>query len=113
MNNIEKLPKWAQEEIKTLERERDVAVRELNQWVDRQTPSKIYTDELICLGELSGPSFKRRYFQGDSAIFEHLGITLRVLLRDDCLDLTWSDERHNKIRFTPYAYQQVHIEPGN
>ena len=37
-----KLPAWAQEHIKELERERDIAIRALNDYVDNQTESAIF-----------------------------------------------------------------------
>lgn len=58
-----KLPKWAQEHIRKIEREREVAVRALNQYVDDQTPAAFYVDEPESTGEQVGPSFKKRYFQ--------------------------------------------------
>jgi hypothetical protein len=41
---FEKLPKWAEEHIKTIQRERDNAVRALNDYVNSQTPTEIYID---------------------------------------------------------------------
>lgn len=60
---IEKLPKWAQERIRDLERERELSVRKLNEFVDGQTESRIWVDDLVCTGEQSGPTSKRHYIQ--------------------------------------------------
>lgn len=40
--DISKLPKWAQEHIKTLERQKATAENELKTFLDDQTPSKIW-----------------------------------------------------------------------
>jgi|GEM_PF-5643238 hypothetical protein len=60
---IEKLPKWAQDRIRDLEHERELSVRSLNEFVDGQTESRIWVDELVCTGERAGPTTKRHYIQ--------------------------------------------------
>ena len=44
-DKIEKLPKWAQDHIKKIERERDAAQAVLKKAIDEQTPSPVYVDE--------------------------------------------------------------------
>ena len=46
---MEKLPKWACAYIKNINSERDLAVRELNSWVDNQTKTPFFRDEMIFL----------------------------------------------------------------
>lgn len=70
MNNFTKLPKWAQEYINKTEMQRNAAVSALNEFVNEQTPSKIWIETHPCTGESSGPSQKRRYLQGREVTFK-------------------------------------------
>lgn len=116
---IEKLPKWAQEHIKNLQRERDVAVRELNEWVDSQTISPIFIEEHTCIGEQCGPSLKRRYIQGYKVEFEWSGIHLTTLLADPSdgqrnggICLSWREAGRSvttRIALIPTGFQQVEL----
>lgn len=105
-----KLPKWAQDHIKTLERERDVAVRSLNEYVDGQTESSIYYDDLISTGEERGPSNKRVYIQTHSIEVEHNGVHLSLLLRDNielrCEDL---NRAMNFVAFVPTSFNGMSL----
>lgn len=94
---IAKLPKWAQDHISKLESERFVSVRTLNEFCDAQTKSGIYFDDLVCTGERTGPSAKRKYVQTNKIEVEHAGLQLSVHLsrRDDSqrsfgIQLQWS-----------------------
>lgn len=109
--DISKLPKWAQSKIANLERERGEAIRQLNRMVDEQTPSSFYIDDTICSGEERGPSYKRRYIQSHDVEVEHLGVHMRVLLRDDHIDLSWGRPDHalGTVVFQPSSYQQARL----
>jgi hypothetical protein len=48
---IAKLPKWAQDHIANVERERFVSVRALNEAMDSQTKAAFYCDDYVCTGE--------------------------------------------------------------
>ena len=65
-----KLPKFAQEYIHSLELNRDLAIRQLNEFVDSQTESSIWIDEYVCTGEQRGPSPKRHYLQTHRVTFK-------------------------------------------
>lgn len=80
---IVKLPKWAQDHIKKLERERETAIRSLNEYVDAQTESPIFYDDLVLTGEEQGPSSKRVYIQSHGIEVIHNGVHLSLLLRDN------------------------------
>jgi hypothetical protein len=84
-DEIVKLPKWAQQHIESLTRQRETAVRELNEYIDNQTPSKFYSDNLVCTGEVKsgGPISKRQYHQCYTMTIEHAGIQLRVTAFDE------------------------------
>ena len=42
VDDAERLPKWAQQQVATLMIERDCAIRELNEYRDEQTPAQFY-----------------------------------------------------------------------
>lgn len=107
---IAKLPKWAQDHIRNITRERDIAVQELNAWVDSQTPSAFYVDEYPCIGE---QKHKRRYFQGNRIAVDHAGVHCEILLaREDDgqrlygIDITYSEGGPRRI-----GHQDVAIMP--
>lgn len=109
--NIKKLPKWVQEHIQNLQRQRDVAVRELNNYIDSQTPSPFYVDGLVCTGEESGPSLKRRYIEGNKMSVNHDGVSLSIHLRDGHIDLQWHSARSftGDVAFIPSACQAARL----
>jgi hypothetical protein len=68
---LDKLPAWAREYIKSLEGERDVAVRTLLDFQDTATPTNIYTRDNVCLGETgTGPQEVRNYLQARRVYFK-------------------------------------------
>jgi hypothetical protein len=114
---LAKLPKWAQDKVKDLSRERDVAVRYLNEWVDDQTPSPISIMEMVCVGEQQGPSIKKRYIQATDVEFVWKGIELTVALReggpqhDNAIQLSWGSEKRGMahVCMMPLAYNRVQL----
>lgn len=66
---FDKLPKWAQERMRDLEGERQAAVRQLNEFVDSQTESRLWVDEMPCTGEERGPSYKKHFIQSRKVTF--------------------------------------------
>lgn len=97
--DISKLPKWAQEHINGLQRQRDAAVKALNESLDTQTKTGIYIDSLECTGEQQGPSHKRRFIQGEVLNFAHAGILLRVsIYQPDKIQLQWDVTDRTKSR---------------
>lgn len=125
MSDITKLPKWAQERIKELERERDLSIRALNEFKDEQTVSPIYYEDAVCTGEQAGPSFKRRYIQTNKLTVEYEGVSLDILLsspqdnaRDLGIHLNWSQTQPARstglIAMVPRGYQSIClISPKN
>lgn len=109
---IQKLPKWAQEYIRNLERQRESAINTLNSQVDDQTPSPFYYEDWICTGERAGPSTKRRYVQSHRLHVEHIGIHLSVLLTDSAIDLQWERPNHmmSQVAMVPRSFNNVTLE---
>jgi len=111
---IKKLPKWAQELIQDIGRERDSAIDALNQFTDSQTESCIWHEKWPCTGEggKRGPVPKRRYIQDYKMDFEFEGVHLTVLLREDSgIDLSYSsvDRHHGDVALVPRSFQQVYL----
>lgn len=113
---ITKLPKWAQEHIKNLTRQRDVAVRALDKYVNKQTESSFYTEDLECTGEQSGPTCRKRYIQTHSIFVVWQGVKLQIDAHDygnvgSGIYLRWSadDRISNDIAFIPASYQSARL----
>ena len=108
---LAKLPKWALEKIEDLTRERKEAVRELNEYLDSQTPSSFYTDEFACLGltEKGTPNSQRRFFQTDRIEADHKGVHLSVYLGVDGIEISWgAGAKHGRdVAFIPRSYQHA------
>lgn len=114
---IAKLPQWAQSHIEDLSRERDIAIRALNKYVDGQTESSVFIDELESLGEqrtdtTNSPSFKRRYIQTKRVSFEWKGIDLDVYLEDGGIALSWGTLRRTmgEVALVPQSFQKVMLK---
>ena len=106
---FETLPKWAQDHIRTLDSERVLAVRQLNEYLDEQKESKMWIDDLVCTGETQGPSYKRRYIQ-------HRRINFMVGSTEVRIGLDLRDEKHLQINcggrqmvFQPTASNAIEI----
>ena len=85
-SKIERLPKWAQDHIRDLERQRNAAIRTLNETLDKQTPGPFFYDDMPCTGEggADGPVFKRIYIQAGWRIqCEHAGVLLSITVPPD------------------------------
>lgn len=110
---IARLPAWARERLAKVERERDEAIRALNEYVDGQMPSPIYVTELECTGEEAsgGPSQKVRYIQSRKVSIEGFGVHLEVMIgcnpgEKQCISLRWYSPGHGfgDVAFIPDTY---------
>jgi len=109
MNDITKLPKWAQKYIEKIERERETAIRYLNEHLDNQTPSPFFSDDLVSTGEQQGPSFKTRYFQAYRMSVLNGSIHLEIKPKDDGIELQWSEKDRSieDIAMIPMSFCRV------
>lgn len=112
---ITKLPKWAQEHIRKIERERETAVDALNKYVDSQTPSAFSIQELECTGENPAPSFKTRYISTNRMTITHRGIELNIYITDGDrsrspgIHLQWSATKRgmSEVAMVPTSFNAV------
>lgn len=107
---IAKLPKWAQEYIVRLERDRDDARRTEKAYRDEQTPSPFFQEyQGNGLNEL-------RYIQAHTICVQWRGVRLRVDAhgygnRGEGIHLQWEDENRSmaECAFIPQSFQSARI----
>lgn len=112
-----KIPKKKKEEliyyIKSLQKEREVALKALNEYLNNQEKSHIFTKEFLCLGEEQGPSLKINYIQSKSKniYFSFDDIILNVSVKDDGIYLQWYGEDYytQELSLVPLSFQQAKI----
>jgi hypothetical protein len=110
-----RLPKWAQEEMRSLTQQRDTAVHKLFEFEDSQTPSKVWSEDLIHVG--AAPILVKHYFQTHRVEIEHAGVRLVVRgLHDnsDDMRLSWRPAGDGlwsctDVAFIPESYQQARL----
>lgn len=76
---IANLPAWLRNYIKKLEQQRESAVSQLNEFLDTQTESAIYIDELSC--HVSPPKTVKKFIQ--SRIVNFGSISIRFLSKEE------------------------------
>lgn len=112
---IAKLPKWAQDHIKEITRERELSVRALNQYCDDSTPSPFEILDFVCTGEQAGPSAKARYIQAHSLRVKWRGVELRIDANDygvsgKGIRLQWEPDGYGKdCAMIPLSYNSVKL----
>lgn len=120
-NDVTKLPKWAQDRIRDLERQRDTAIRTLHEFRDAEKPSGVYVEDHACTGEVQGPTLYRHYIQSREVMFEVGSLKLAVRLPwdrngSDGITLQWEDTArrilHRSPGFVPLSYCRAVIEPA-
>ena len=106
---IAKLPKFAREEIETHQRQRDEAVRRLNEMTDNQTVSPFFIDEFDCTS--SPPESRKVYFQTHNRMkINHGGVLVEIYLRGQEIEIKWeTPQRHGDVCFRPTSYQSASL----
>lgn len=108
---IAKLPKWAQEHIKDLQRQRDIAVRRLDEMTDSQTPSPFSDRKLDCT-EDGAPVCRTVYYQARRMDVSHANVCMSICLRDDGINLSWCADGPYTMRelaMIPESFQKVRL----
>lgn len=114
---VERLPKWAQEAFKCLERERFCMARELKEWNDNQTPGPVSIQEYVCTGNQQSPESVTRYVQTQRLRIEWKGCRLDIHLTDngpqheDAIDLKWgpTNPHTRSLALVPYSFQAARL----
>ena len=111
---LAKLPKWAQEHIEDITRQHKVAVGQLNQCLDTQTPSSFFIDEYVGIGAGS-PKNIRKYVQTHKISIQRDGVRLDVLLRIDepGIEIAWIDDKRmcSEVAMVPTSFQKMKLIP--
>lgn len=107
--DLAKLPKYAQNYIRCVERERDEAIEKCNRLTDHQTKSNIWVEDYGVRGNRC-----REYVQGDSVVIQNGDVSLRVSARrPESIELSWceGDELYGigDVALIPTAYQQARL----
>lgn len=108
-DRISKLPKWAQDRFATLTRKAQRAEKKLSEYMDDQTPSKVWHNT----------KGSKQFVQTSEITIEHADVILDItLFEDDPIKLSWrpSGKGHHlgEICFIPTAYQQARlVNPKN
>lgn len=112
MGDIARLPKWAQEHIRDLTRQREVAVKALHDWSDAQSVQPISVSEMECIGP-GTPEHFTRYIKGRYVTVKWIGVELNLLLREDAVQLSWgmTDRSCGEVAFIPTSFQQARLVP--
>ena len=108
---VAKLPKWVRGIIQKLTRERDVAVKALNNFCDNQTKSEFYYEDCLSTGETRGPTLKKRYVQTYKIQVENAGVFLEIGVKDESIELKWANRKSGlgDVAFIPDSYQSAKL----
>jgi hypothetical protein len=109
MGDIEKLPRWARDHIRTLQRGRDEAHARLERYHDRETPSPFYSIEW----EGDGTKFRRVYYQPHSVCCQSGGVKVELIPREDGVEVVFGGGEFGTglAALAPQASNVLHVIP--
>lgn len=113
LEQIAKLPKWAQDYIRNIESALEVSRKTMTKFCDAQTPSRVWYEDLVCDAPTGGPSLRRVYLQTNRIVFGddsqiQKTLTVQVDLHDQDVYYVSADGMQIK----PRAYNSVEIKVG-
>lgn len=104
---LDKLPKWAQEHIASTERRATDAERTLREYLDNQTPTEFYVDDY------RGGGIHKNYIQTYKMTVERGGIIVRINLREDekGVDISWESKNRlvREIAVVATGFNQIRV----
>jgi len=108
---IQKLPKWAQDHIAFLDRRASEATKKVSDFLADQKPSA------ICVPEFTAGLNSVRYIQASTVRFIHRGVELEVTIRDSNLSgtgiqLQWGEagtSHSGEVAFIPETHQRARL----
>ena len=112
MNDITKLPKWAQEKIRDLERQRQEAVSALRDFTEAHDTGAVRCRLLVCDGESKGPTYREVRFDARWIEIEHAGVKLDVTLPSDEIRVAYSTPGRASgcVYLQPTSFQQFKLK---
>jgi hypothetical protein len=105
----DRLPSYVKQELESLKRQRDGAVRQLREYEDSQTPSDIWTEKMIC-DSPGSPRMSKNYIQARQ-VYMKVGDSNVCLRRDLEGRILLTGEWH-QLHVLPRASNQVEIMIG-
>jgi len=104
--DISKLPKWAQEHITRLERQRDEAKKEREDFLNAQKPSAFYEETSHMLEQ-------RNYIQTNRMTCEYDGVKLEIIAYSGQygpgIRLSWEGINSSEVALIPLHHQSVRL----
>ena len=109
---IAKLPKWAQDHIENLSRQRKAAVAELDEFVAKHESGAVAV-RLMTSDNDGGPTQRQVRFDAHWLEIQHEGIKLDITLAEGELRLAYADRgnRRDAVHFVPTSHQQFALRP--
>lgn len=99
---ISALPKWAQDHIQTLERQRKEAVDALNAAQDTATPTPVFFERHVCVNSGEGTVTTKHYIPTDRITVEYEGIASK-------LQRAGMTGVMSEVAMIPESFQQVRL----
>jgi hypothetical protein len=112
MSDISKLPKWAQERIRDLERQRIAAVEALDAFEAAHATGPVTVNQMVC-DKNGGPSIRKVRFDAHWLVIEHAGVELNITLAADEIRLGYSQAGRvsvSAVYFQPTSFQQFKLK---
>jgi hypothetical protein len=105
----DRLPSYVKKELESLRRQRDVAVQQLREYEDSQTPSDIWTEKMIC-DSPGSPRTTKKYIQAYQVYMKVYDA--HVLLRRDLEGRVILASDWRQLYILPRASNQVEVMIG-
>lgn len=109
---IAKLPKWAQEHIQTLERQRREVVGVLEDFTQANNTGPVRCRIMVSDGEGVGPSHREVRFDAHWIEIDHAGVSLSITLAHDEIRVAYSQEKRASgcVYLKPTSFQQFTLK---
>ncbi len=112
MNDITKLPKWAQERIRNLERQRIAAVEALDDFEAAHATGPVTVHQMVS-DKSGGPSSRKVRFDAHWLTIEHAGVALDITLADDEIRVSYTQGKSmpsSPVYLQPTSFQQFKLK---
>lgn len=112
MGDISKLPKWAQEQMMDLERQRREAVLALEDFTSKNDTGPVRCRLMVSDGESRGPTHREVRFDARWVEIEHAGVDLSLTLAGDEIRVAYSTTKSPSgcVYLKPTSFQQFSLK---